>query len=247
MSKPALCIFDTPQTLATAAAAEFAKLATSAVTERGRFSVALSGGSTPKALFALLAAAPYAHSLPWDKIHFFWGDERLVPPDNPGSNYYHANQILLSDVDVPAANVHRALGEGAPQEAVAAYTAELAAFAAADRRWPRFDLALMGLGSDGHTAALFPGPIPPEETSQPVISVSAEYEDRPAHRLSLTPLVFNDARHVLFLATGGGKAKAVSAVLQGSPAPEQWPAQRIQPSDGQTKWFLDPAAAALLK
>jgi 6-phosphogluconolactonase len=122
------------------------------------------------------------------------------------------------------------------------YSQQLQALAESGRAWPRLDLAIMGLGSDGHTASLFPGPISPEETSQPVIAVTAEYDGRPAQRLSLTPLVFNEARHVLFLVSGAEKAGALTAVLNQTGTPEQWPARRIQPHSGRMLWFVDEAA-----
>ncbi len=221
-------------------------MAIEAVTDRGRFSVALSGGSTPQALFELLAAPPYNTQLPWREMHFFWGDERLVPPDDAGSNYFHAAQLLLDHVPIPKENVHRVHGELSAEVAVLDYTAQLQSCADNRRDWPRFDLVLLGLGSDGHTASLFPGSPAEDAPGIAVKSVTADYEDRPSLRLTLTPAVFNDARQVLFLVTGANKAEAATAVLDGPSAPEQWPAQRIQPSAGIVTWLIDQAAATKL-
>lgn len=238
-----LAVFADADALAAAAAARFASLAQQAVAARGRFLVALSGGSTPQALFALLARPPFQEELPWQNMHLFWGDERLVPPTDPGSSYGMAQQLLLAHVPVPAAQVYRAKGELLPAAAAADYARQLAAAAENGRLWPRFDLCLMGLGSDGHTASLFPGPLPPDALTHPVIAVTAAYDGRPAQRISLTPPVFNDARHVLFLVAGAAKAAALAAVLAHAGTPEQWPARRIQPHAGTLDWYADAAAA----
>ena len=232
-------VFADAAALSEAAAALFVQEAKTAVSAHNRFLVALSGGTTPAAMFRLLATPPLANQVPWPQTHLFWGDERLVPPDDPGSNYGQAHELLLRHVPIPPENIHRAKGELSPAAAVADYAAQLAAMAENGRFFPRFDLAIMGLGSDGHTASLFPGPAQAEEQTEAVMAVTAVYEDRPAHRLTLTPLLFNDARHVLFLVAGKSKAAAVTAVLHGPHAPETWPAQRIQPTDGVVSWYLD--------
>jgi 6-phosphogluconolactonase len=227
-----------------AAARLVVAIAQGAVAIHGRFLIALSGGGTPAGLFRLLSQPPFLKRLPWAETHVFWGDERLVPPDDPGSNYGQANELLLRHVPIPPANVHRVLGEADADTAVADYTAQLQQIAQPGHAWPRFDLAIMGLGSDGHTASLFPGPVPPAESRNPVMAVTADYNGRPAHRITLTPLVFNDAHHIIFMAIGANKAKAVKAVLQGTPEIETWPAQRISAQDGKITWLLDKAAAA---
>lgn len=246
MSKANVQIFANKVALAQAAAERFMLLAEAAVAARGRFCVALSGGSTPQAMFRLLSQPPFARRIPWEHAHVFWGDERLVPPGNEGSNYYHAARLLLNGLPLPAAHIHRAKGELEPAAAVADYKAQLAQTAEDGRSWPRFDLVLLGMGSDGHTASLFPGAPAAAEQQEPVIAATAEYEGRPAQRITLTPLVFNDARHVLFLIAGAGKAEALAAVLQGEHDPDRWPAQRIRPDEGTLSWFVDRAAAAEL-
>ncbi len=148
--------------------------------------------------------------------------------------------LLLNQVPIPPENVHRAQGEADAATAVTNYTTQLAQFTPP---WPRFDLILLGMGHDGHTASLFPGPIPPQELTDPVMAVTAQYDGRPAHRITFTPRLINDAYHILFLVTGANKAKALHAVLKGDPAPAQWPAQRIQPRDGRVTWLVDSAAA----
>ena len=205
-------------------------------------SLVLAGGSTPLALYARLAET----DLPWERVHLFWGDERLVPPDDPGSNYAAAHNALLRHLDLPEANVHRVKGELEPASAVADYAEQLRAFAmqhdpGCPSPWPRFDVALLGLGEDGHTASLFPGS--PATCVVPVQAVEAEYDGRPAQRITLTPIVFNHARRVAFVVTGANKAAAVAAALGPERDPDQYPAQRIEPEEGEVVWFLDPAAA----
>ena len=236
-------VFEDTTSLNEAAAELVLSVAQEAVAEHGRFLIALSGGSGPVGMFQLLAQPPYANQMPWAQTHVFWGDERLVPPDDPGSNYGQAAQLLLDHVPIPAEHVHRMKGELVGETAVSDYTTQLKKLAEPGRVWPRLDLAIMGLGGDGHTASLFPGPIPAAETVNPVMAVTADYDGRPAQRITLTPLVFNDAWQILFLAMGEKKAAAVKAVLHGSYRPQQWPAQRIKPSDGRVLWFLDTAAA----
>lgn len=239
-------IFKTELELSQAAARLFVAAAQGAVALNGRFLIALSGGSTPNGMFRLLSQSPHTERMPWAQTHVFWGDERLVPPDDPGSNFGQAADILLNHVPIPAANIHRVLGELDAETAVTNYTNQLHHLAEPERAWPRFDLAIMGLGSDGHTASLFPGPIPAAEMTDPVMAVTANYDGRPAHRVTLTPLVFNDAHHVLFMLTGANKAIAINAVVRGPQQLEKWPAQRICPHDGQITWLLDEAAAPQL-
>ena len=209
-------------------------------------SLVLAGGNTPLALYARLVEA----DLPWERVHVFWGDERLVPPDDPGSNHAAAHDALLSRVSLPEANVHRIKGELEPAAAVADYAEQLRAFAqqhdpGCPSPWPRFDVALLGLGEDGHTASLFPGS--PAACVVPVQAVEAEYDGRPAQRVTLTPIVFNHARRVAFLVTGANKAVAVAAALGPRRDPDQHPAQRIEPEEGEVVWFLDSAAGSALE
>ncbi len=236
-------LFSDPVKLSAAAAGHFARAAADAVDSRGRCLVALSGGGTPQMLYQLLSEEPYRSTIPWQQIHFFWGDERLVPPQDEGSNYKQAFQTLLSKVPVPATNIHRIRGELPPAEAARQYQAELSNFAAPESAWPRFDLLLLGLGSDGHTASLFPGPIPEIQDQRPVAAVTADYDGRPAERITLTPLILNQAREILFLVTGKSKRLALRMVTQGLEDLVNWPAQRIRPTSGKISWYVDAAAA----
>ncbi len=245
MRDPTVAVLPDPAGVAYAAARRLTALAQLAVAERGLATIVLAGGSTPLALYRLLASPPLREAMPWAQIHLFWGDERAVPPDDPGSNYGQAAAALRHVAISPNA-VHRMPGELSPEAGAAAYRAELAAFQAshdshATQPWPRFDLVLLGLGSDGHTASLFPGS--PMQT-EPVVAVTGDYEGRPAERITLTAAAFNTARHIDFLATGDSKAGAVAGTLRGKPDPMTLPAQRIQPAAGQVTWWLDEAAAA---
>ena len=241
-----LSLFADKESLAAAAADLFAAAAAKATARRGRFLTVLSGGSTPNLLFHILADPDFSRQIDWPAVHLFWGDERLVPPDNPGSNYFQARRLLLDKVPIPAAQVHRLRGELAPADAVQTYRRQLQAYAGNSQPWPRFDLALMGLGADGHTASLFPGSAAALEKRQSVLAVTAAYAGRPAQRATLTPPVFNDAHQILFLVTGEEKAAALAAVIEGPRDIEKWPAQGIQPLSGSLTWFADKPAASLL-
>jgi 6-phosphogluconolactonase len=235
--------FATGQAFNQAAARLLTTLAQEAVALNGRFSIALSGGGTPTGVYQLLAQRPYCKQMPWQHTHLFWGDERLVSPDNPGSNYGQAAELLLKNVPIPPENVHRARGELDMETAVANYTDQLKAFAA-DSQLPILDVVLLGMGNDGHTASLFPGS--PVTQSEWVVGVTAKYNGRPAQRLSLTPTIINQARHIIFLVTGSSKAQTLQKVLYGPQQPENLPAQRIQPTNGTLTWLTDTAVAQQL-
>ncbi len=241
---PTILIFPNLDDLSLLAAELFIFRANEAVQAHGRFLTALSGGSTPQPLYRLLRQSPFAEKTPWDKTFVFWGDERLVPPDDPQSSYRLTADLLLNHVPIPPGNIVRALGEVDMETAVADYTNKLQTFG---RPWPCFDLILLGMGHDGHTASLFPGPIPPSEKTDSIIGVRAQYDGRPAQRITFTPRLINAARHILFLTTGAAKAHALHHVLEGDANPQQWPAQRIQPSSGDITWLIDEPAAHLLK
>jgi len=231
------------EALAHAAAMRLTVLARQAVDSRGRASVVLSGGSTPRRLFALLAEEPYRSQIPWDQTYLFWADERCVPPEDAGSNYRLAKQLLISQVPIPPDNVHRMLGELEPEAAARAYERELQDFFCGPR--PRFDLVLLGLGEDGHTASLFPDSPLLAEKEHLVAPTTASYQDRPAERITLTLPAINTARQVLFLVAGSAKAGIVKSVLKGPGS--RFPAQGIRPTAGSLGWLLDAAAAAQLQ
>jgi 6-phosphogluconolactonase len=239
-------IFDDGGELMRAAAEAIVGDAARAVAERGRFDWALAGGSTPRALYRLLADDPYRVRLPWSAIHFYWGDERHVPPDHADSNYRMAREAMLDRVPVPAENVHRIPAERPDAAAAAAeYEATLRAIfavvATTAGEWPRFDLVQLGLGPEGHTASLFPGsPLLAERTRW----VAAPWvEAQHTFRITLTPPVLNHARRAMFLVSGDEKAAALHAVLQGAREPEVYPAQIVE---GNRLWLVDRAAARLL-
>lgn len=230
-----------------AAADDLLRVAAQAVKDRSRCLVALSGGSTPQQLYTLLTQPPYREHLPWNQMFFFWGDERCVPPTDPESSYGLAKRLLFDHAPVPAENIHRIPGELDPAETARIYADQLREFAMEDMRWPHLDWVLLGLGADGHTASLFPGKTSREEGELPVIPAKAEYQGRPAQRVTLTPLVFNAAWQVVFLVSGAEKADAVAGTLEGARDPVRWPAQRIQPEEGRVVWLVDQPAAGKLK
>jgi 6-phosphogluconolactonase len=241
--KPEIHIFNDLEELSRAAANLFIEQAVQSISERNRFLVALNGGSTPTRLFELLAT-DYHENVDWSKVHVFWGDERCVPPADSGSSYGQARDILLSHVLIPDSNIHRIKGELGPAEASKDYSLTLRGFASPPLEWPRFDLVYLGMGEDGHTASLFPGS--PVDVSEPTMPVTAHYQDRPANRVTLTPIVFNSARMVVFMATGEKKAIPLAEVLSDRYNPAKYPAQRIDPKDGRLIWLVDGAAASKL-
>jgi 6-phosphogluconolactonase len=234
-------ILDTAEELFQAAAAEFVGQAEHAIHHSGRFTVALSGGSTPQGLYSLLASGTIPN-IPWDKIYFFFGDERHVPPDHPDSNYRMAYESLLSKAPIPQENVFRVPAEDAAVIAAQAYEATLKKFfALAPGEFPRFDLILLGLGPDGHTASLFPGSTGLSEHHRLVIANWVEQFK--TYRISFTYPVLNHAACDLFLVEGSEKSKVVGEILNGD---RQYPANHVNPSGGRLLWLLDRAAAAEL-
>jgi 6-phosphogluconolactonase len=233
--------------IAQTAAAEFLDAAQVAVREKGSFSVSLAGGSTPKVLYGLLAGNPLLQAkVPWSKMQFFFGDERHVPPDDAESNYRMAREAMFAKAPVDPKQVHRIRAEN-PNAAEAAeeYEAELQeCFRLKAGQLPRFDLVLLGMGPEGHTASLFPGTKALREEHRLVVSnwVGKFY----THRITLTPPVFNNAARIMFLVHGAEKAPALEAVLEGPYEPDQLPAQIIRPATGKVVWLADPTAASML-
>lgn len=233
----------TPQELFSAAAEEVVRAAEESVAARGRFTIALSGGSTPKGLFNLLATNARS-VLPWDRMFFFWGDERHVPPTDPDSNYRMAEEAMLSKIPVAAGNVFRVPAENPDAAAAAeAYEQTLRKFFHLEPgQLPRFDLILLGMGPDGHTASLFPGTAALQEKSRLVV---ANWVDKlKTSRLTFTLPVLNAARCVAFLVSGTDKADALKAVLEGDAPGEQYPSKLVRPTDGKLIWLVDRAAAS---
>ena len=232
---PEIVVLPDPIALAREAADRFVVLARSAIASQGRFTVALSGGSTPQLLYEQLVTQP----IEWQHVHIFWGDERCVPPDHPDSNYGMAQRTLLSHIDIPAQNVHRLHGEIDPVQAAQHYEAELRAVFGTR---PRFDLILLGMGTDAHTASLFPGTPALHERQRWVV---AQYVDQlRANRLTLTPPIINDAANVIFLIAGSDKAAALRSVWHGPHDPDRFPAQSVMPTTGHVTWLVDQVAVA---
>lgn len=227
--------------LAERAAEEFIELADKALRSQRRFSVALAGGSIPRLMYTKLSQA----HLRWDRVHFFWGDERCVPADHDDSNFHMAYQALLKSISIPGENIHRIHGELPVEQAAKNYEGDLRCFFG--RKEPRFNLILLGLGSDGHTASLFPGTIEVPEKSHWVAPVIHRVPPSPlVDRVTLTLPVLNTAAHILFLVSGGEKAVCLAKVLQGPFRPDLLPAQAVKPVKGNIYWLVDQAAATML-
>ena len=231
-------LYEAPEGLAEAAAGAFVQSAAEAIAERGRFAVALAGGSTPRTTYEVLAR-DHAEDLDWPNVHVFFGDERTVPPDHEDSNYWMAREALLDRV--PIGSVHRMRGELPPDEAAASYEEDLGQFFGGE--FPVLDLVMLGIGEDGHTASLFPETAALEVTDRLAFANPVPKLD--TTRLTLTVPVLNAAREVHFLVAGGGKAEALAEILEGDAAPRQYPAKLVRPSGGPT-WLVDRAAAGAL-
>jgi len=247
MAQPVIRVFPDLESLSREAAEQFVRLAQQQIQVSGRFSVALSGGSTPRRLHELLASDPYRNRTPWDQVHVFWADERCVPPDHPDSNFRMANEVLLSRVPLPSVNVFRIpVDRGDPVSAAASYEQTLRAFFRLEpNNWPEFDLVLLGLGVDGHMASLFPRSAALGETHHLVVATRGGTPDLP--RVTLTIPVLNHATHLLWLAAGAEKSSVVREVLTGPEHSDELPAGMIHPVCGSSAWLLDRAAASLLQ
>jgi 6-phosphogluconolactonase len=237
-----LIILPDPTALAEEAARRFVALAQAAVADHGRFTVALSGGSTPRAMYQRLGQPPLSESVDWANVHVFWGDERMVPPDDIESSYRMARETLLAHVPIPAANIYPVptVG-GTPEAAASAYAETITAIFGTDS--PRFDLILLGIGPDGHTASLFPGQ---PETVRPsaalVVAVHNAPKPPPA-RVSFSYRLINAAANVLFVVSGADKAIALREVLRGPIDVARLPAQGVRPNQGTIVWLVDAAVA----
>jgi len=237
-------VFPNTEGMIKAGANLFLDLASTAISDRGSFSVVLSGGATPRPLFEFLAADKSVDLLDWSRIHFFWGDERTVPPNNPESNYRQAYQILLGPRLIPPGNIHRIKGELDPVIAASLYQKKISDLLLESP--PSFDMIFLGMGGDGHTASLFPG--------TKVVSNPREYQwvaanqvpQQDTWRITFTPQLINAARTVIFLVSGENKAETLKRVLEGPFLPETFPAQLIKPDHGKLIWLVDQAAASNL-
>lgn len=233
--------------LMNAAAVRIAMLSERAIANSGRFTFVLSGGSTPRQLYALLASDEFVSTIDWARVEFFWGDERCVEPDHADSNYRMARESLLDAIKPDPERIHRMLGEELPDRAAAAYDTMLHKFFAIAPHGPppSFDLVLLGMGADGHAASLFPGTAALDETERWVVPNRASLTEMP--RLTLTFPVLNAAANILFLVAGADKAERVKQVLEHAPGSEALPASRIRPTHGHLEWMIDAAAASRLE
>jgi 6-phosphogluconolactonase len=243
---PRVHIFSTVQALGQAAAEFVVRLAAQAVAERGRFMVALSGGSVPKLMAPALVAEPLRSQVNWPAWHVFWADERCVPLDNPDSNYRGAREYLLDQAGIPSEQIYTLDAWLDPNAAATAYQATLAqVFRPAAGQLPGFDLILLGMGEDGHTASLFPNHPLLAETRRWVAPIFDSPKPPPA-RITLTLPIINDARHVAFIAAGAGKANVLAQILSSGDRADELPAGRVRPVHGDLHWFIDQAAALKL-
>lgn len=244
MSAPEVRAYDDPTALARGAAQEILALVARAVAREGRFLLALAGGNTPRELYRLLASEPFRSALDWSKVEVLWGDERCVPPDDAHSNYALAHELLLSRVPVREGAVHRIRGELPPEEAARRYTRELEEVSGATT--PRFDLVLLGMGTDGHVASLFPDTPHLATETRPVVVTRSP---RPPHdRVSLSLRAINAARAVMMLVAGTAKAEMLARVLAARPADEEVsPAALVRPERGRLLRMVDRAAADRLQ
>jgi 6-phosphogluconolactonase len=240
MAEVEVCADD--DALMTAAAETVVRSAAEAIEEAGFATIALSGGTTPKRLYQLLATPGYATRVDWPHVHVFFGDERCVPPNDPASNYRMAREALLDRVPLPPANVHRMHGEEDPGTAGADYEREMRDVVAGRGR---LDLVLLGMGDNGHTASLFPGLTAVHEHQRWV--VAEHVAEVGMWRITMTPAAINAAAEVVFLVSGAGKADMLARVLDGPRDPSKLPAQVVAPTNGQLRWLVDAAAAAKLR
>jgi 6-phosphogluconolactonase len=243
MNKSPVKVFKTGEDVAHAAAESFVTLANAAISDHSSFSAALAGGNTPRRLYELLASEVYRSRINWSAVYLFFGDERCVPHNHPDSNYRIVNEALISHIDIPLTNVRPITGEDDPVANARLYEADLRSFFAG-RPWPRFDLILLGLGEDGHTASLFPHTSALAEKDAWVVSNWVEKFG--TYRITLSPAAINGAANVTFMVVGAEKAPALAAVINGPVDPERLPAQLIKPNNGVLTWLVDSAAASQL-
>ncbi len=227
--------------VARAAADFFVSLAPQSQGDKRLFRVVLAGGTTPQALYALLASAEYRNRVAWDQVSFFFGDERAVPPDHPDSNYRTAQEALFRPLNIPEKHIYRMKAEQPDLEAVATDYERALRSVFDGERVPHFDLIFLGMGPDGHTASLFPGHPALAERKRWVVAVM-DAPKPPPRRLTLTVPVLNAARLVLFMATGEDKAQALREVLEGNASPDQYPAKHVRPGADRLVWLVDEAA-----
>jgi 6-phosphogluconolactonase len=244
LKRPDIIICNDINDISAKAATTFLEIANSSILKKGVFRVALSGGSTPRQLYSLLSTDKFRLRCDWSNIHFFWGDERCVPPDDMRSNYRTVFDILLRKLALPDENIHRIKGERGEVAAVE-YEKEIKrVFKIKGRSFPEFDLILLGMGEDGHTASIFPYTHAVRGDNKIVTALSPDKLKVP--RITLTPPVINNARNIIFLVSGSKKASVLKEVIEGDFEPERFPAQTTRLSKGKVRWFVDTGAAERL-
>lgn len=242
--KQSIRIFPTPQALAESLALDLFNKITCANTSVNHFTIALSGGNTPRLLFTVLGDQ-YASSVPWDKVHFFWVDERCVPPEDHESNFGMTNEVLFSKIKIPQENIHRIKGEDDPTKEAERYSKEIIDFTVKRDRLPFFDIMLLGLGEDGHTASVFPGNEELFLTDK--ICTTAVQPSTGQKRITITGKIINNAGSIIFIVTGKNKAVIVNNIIGKHNNKKQFPASFVKPTDGRLLWYLDEEAGSLIK
>ncbi len=237
-------IFPSPGELVEAFARKLVVLVSNSFNEKHPFSIALSGGTTPKLLFKLLAEK-YSESVDWRNVHFFWGDERCVPPDNPESNYGSASRIFLSKINIPEKNIHRIKGEDDPLGEAVRYGAEIMDYTDRQGNFPEFNIIILGVGNDGHTASIFPGNS--NLLNSEVICEVSRHPVSGQKRITLTGKVINNADSIFFLVSGSGKARIINRIFRKEAGSPDFPAGKIIPVHGTAEWWLDKNAGALIR
>ncbi|HEX9666674.1 MAG TPA: 6-phosphogluconolactonase [Thermodesulfobacteriota bacterium] len=240
--KTEIYIFNDREELADRLASDFQRAVENSKNEGKGIFIALSGGSTPRIFFEKLSKPPYDKGVSWSNVNLFWGDERCVPPDDEQSNFKMANDTFISKVNIPSQNVHRIIGENPPAVEVERYAKEIQKNLPSNNGFPEFDWIFLGMGTDGHTASLFPNAPTLKETKS--VCVVAEHPETGQKRISLTPPVINNAKRVSFLVAGEEKAKVLKQILYKGDSPLPYPASKINPEKGILEWYLDKAAAS---
>ncbi|MGO9063077.1 MAG: 6-phosphogluconolactonase [Candidatus Binataceae bacterium] len=244
MGKPQIIVLDDSAALFVRAAEEIVHISGESICTHGQFSLALTGGNTPADVYSLIATR-FHLSVDWNAVHLFWGDERCVPPDDPASNYAMVHRTMLSKLTLDPNQIHRMRGEDEPEQGAREYETELKEFFSLEEgEFPRFHLILLGLGDNVHIASLFPGHPAIHENERLAVAVEVDAPQR--HRVTLTPPVLNNAARIMFIVSGQNKAEAVKLALEGPRDPDRYPAQIIDPGNGEVMWLLDRPAASLL-
>ena len=236
-----IAIYPDIHTLSQQAAEYVVRIANEAIADHGRFTIALTGGTTPGDTYRLLGSEPFRSQIDWHLVHIFWGDERCVPLDSSESNYYLAQNVLLNSIAIPEVQVHRMPADQSDREAASQAYIAVMQHTFGTNGVPSFDLIHLGMGPEAHTASLFPHQASLHEEQRLVMPVSVPKP--PPDRLTFTPPLLNAARNVLFLVTGSDKADALKAVLEGDYQPDEYPAQIVRPTNGEVVWMVDKAVA----